>query len=57
MKVTDIIGRKPELETLKYLYESQKSEFLAIYGRRRVGKSFLIEEADFFVSVHSALWL
>ena len=42
MKVTDIIGRKPELETLKYLYESQKS---AIYGRRRVGKSFLIEEA------------
>ena len=45
MRTTDIIWRKPELETLKYLYESQKSEFLAIYGRRRVGKSFLIEEA------------
>lgn len=45
MRTTDIIGRKPELETLKYLYDSQKSEFLAIYGRRRVGKSFLIEEA------------
>ena len=45
MRTNDIIGRKPELETLKYLYDSQKSEFLAIYGRRRVGKSFLIEEA------------
>lgn len=45
MKTNDIIGRLPELEKIKYLYESQKSEFLAIYGRRRVGKSFLIEEA------------
>ena len=36
MRTTDIIGRKPELETLKYLYDSQKSEFLAIYGRRRL---------------------
>ena len=45
MRTTDIIRRKPELETLKYLYESPKSEFLAIYGKRRVGKSFLIEEA------------
>lgn len=38
MRTTDIIGREPELETLKYLYDSQKFEFLAIYGRRRVGK-------------------
>ena len=45
MRRTDLVGRKQELDTLKYLHESQKSEFLAIYGRRRVGKSFLIEEA------------
>ena len=40
-----IIGREEELATIKRLYDSERSEFLAIYGRRRVGKSFLIEEA------------
>lgn len=40
----NIIGRKQEIEELEHLLESDKSEFLAIYGRRRVGKSFLIEE-------------
>lgn len=39
-----IIGREEELATIKRLYDSERSEFLAIYGRRRVGKSFLIEE-------------
>ena len=29
---------------MEHLYSSDKSEFLAIYGRRRVGKSYLIEE-------------
>jgi uncharacterized protein len=39
-----IFARKEELQTLGRLYESKKPEFLAIYGRRRVGKTFLIRE-------------
>lgn len=38
-----IIGRWRELELLKELFESKKSEFIAIYGRRRVGKTYLIK--------------
>ena len=40
----EIIGRKRELEILERLYLSKKAEFLAVYGRRRVGKTYLIEE-------------
>jgi AAA+ ATPase superfamily predicted ATPase len=45
MNPSTVIGREEELNTISRLYESERSEFLAIYGRRRVGKSFLIEEA------------
>lgn len=44
MAKTAIIGRKAEMETLDRLYKSRKSEFVAIYGRRRVGKSYLVNE-------------
>ncbi len=37
-----IIGRKNELEILDNVYKSKKSEFIILYGRRRVGKTFLI---------------
>ena len=37
-----LIGRKKEKATLEKLYRSQKAEFLAIYGRRRIGKTFLV---------------
>lgn len=37
-----IVGRKAEQKTLSQFFESDKAEFLAIYGRRRVGKTFLI---------------
>lgn len=37
-----IIGRKNERETLGRLYRSNKSEFVILYGRRRVGKTFLV---------------
>ncbi len=37
-----LIGREKDLKTLKLCYESQESEFVAVYGRRRVGKTFLI---------------
>lgn len=39
-----IIGRKNELETLDRVYKSNKSEFLIVYGRRRVGKTFLVNQ-------------
>lgn len=40
-----IIGRKKERKILLSLLESHKSEFAAVYGRRRVGKTYLIREA------------
>lgn len=36
------IGRKNELQILENAYRSPKSEFIPIYGRRRIGKSELI---------------
>ena len=39
-----IIGRENEQKQLEQLYESEYSEFVAIYGRRRVGKTFLVRE-------------
>ncbi len=38
------IGRENELNTLDRLYNSDKFEFVVIYGRRRVGKTALISE-------------
>jgi len=39
-----LIGREKEISILKNCYESDKSEFVAVYGRRRVGKTFLVKE-------------
>lgn len=38
-----LVGRKKEIAILKELLQSDESEFVALYGRRRVGKTFLIE--------------
>lgn len=40
-----IIGRDNEIATLRGLLQSDESQFVAVYGRRRVGKTFLIREA------------
>lgn len=40
-----IIGRTEELEILQESLYSKESEFIAIYGRRRVGKTFLVNRA------------
>lgn len=37
------IGREKELQQLKEYISSDQSEFIAVYGRRRVGKTFLIQ--------------
>lgn len=39
-----IIGREKEKQILHKLFHSEKSELLALYGRRRVGKTYLISE-------------
>ena len=44
MAYQTIIGRNEEIKKLEKYLKSSKSEFVAIYGRRRVGKSYLIEE-------------
>lgn len=38
-----IIGREKEQKRLLEAFNSQKAEFIALYGRRRVGKTFLIK--------------
>ena len=40
----ELIGRKKEIKELERLYKSDSSEFVAVYGRRRVGKTYLIKE-------------
>ena len=40
----NVIGRVEEKKLLNKLFNSKKSEFVAVYGRRRVGKTFLIRE-------------
>lgn len=43
-KITDIvIGRQREKSELDRCVRSNRSEFIAVYGRRRVGKTYLIE--------------
>lgn len=39
-----IIGRETETELLKQYINSSKSEFIAVFGRRRVGKTYLIDQ-------------
>ena len=39
-----MIGREKEVGELNRLYHGQKAELVAVYGRRRVGKIYLIDE-------------
>ena len=52
-----IIGRKKEQDRLHECLISQKPEFVALYGRRRVGKTFLVRETlgDDFVFYASGI--
>lgn len=40
-----LIGREKEKQTLVSALSEEYSQFIAVYGRRRVGKTFLIREA------------
>lgn len=39
-----IIGRQREIALLQEIYESPRAEFVAVYGRRRIGKTYLIDK-------------
>jgi AAA+ ATPase superfamily predicted ATPase len=39
-----MIGRKDEITELQQIVESNQPEFLVVFGRRRVGKTFLVRE-------------
>lgn len=50
----NFIGRQKEIQLLQDVMESDKAEFVAVYGRRRVGKTYLIQQFfnnDFTFSV------
>ena len=40
--MNQIIGRKKEIKQLTEYYHSGKAEFVAVYGRRRIGKTYLV---------------
>lgn len=51
-----VVGREPERALLDAMLASREAELVAIYGRRRVGKTFLVREwvepkADVFLAV------
>ncbi len=58
MRKGTIIGREREMAELQQSLESDRSEFVIVYGRRRVGKTYLVDnffnyEYDFsFVGGH-----
>lgn len=41
---SELVGRLEEQRILNSIYRSNQAEFLAIYGRRRIGKTFLIKK-------------
>lgn len=55
--MSEIIGRKQEREELIRLYHSDRPEFVAVYGRRRMGKTFLIKQTlkDKFTFQHTGV--
>jgi hypothetical protein len=40
----EIVGRAKEIKKLEDIFASKDAEFLAIYGRRRVGKTYLVRQ-------------
>ena len=52
-----LIGREREQRWLREAYQSDEPQFVAVYGRRRVGKTYLVRECfnDKFVFQHSGV--
>ncbi len=54
---SNIISRENEIKELLEIYNSKSSEFVVVYGRRRVGKTFLVRELfeNKFTFYHTAV--
>ncbi len=54
-----MIGRKKEINELMDLYNGNKTEFVVVYGRYGVGKTYLVNQVfkDKFLFKHTALSL
>lgn len=52
-----MVGRIKEQRRLRELYDSEESEFVVVYGRRRIGKTYLVRETfdGEFAFCHSGL--
>lgn len=52
-----LIGRKKEIQELQQAYDSDESKFVAIFGRRRIGKTYLVREVfqDNFAFTYSGM--
>ena len=52
-----MVGRKKELDIIRECMEADRSRLIVVYGRRRVGKTFLVREAfDYkFTFTHTGL--
>lgn len=52
-----LIGRKKQQAELREAYSADESKFVALYGRRRVGKTYLVKQTfkDEFTFTHSGL--
>ena len=52
-----MVGRKKELDVIRECMEADRSRLIVVYGRRRVGKTFLVREAfDYkFTFTHTGL--
>ena len=53
-----IIGRQKEQMQLRQMYASEQSEFVVLYGRRRVGKTYLVRETfqNTFAFKHTGIY-
>ena len=50
-----MIGRQREIKALRDAYAAEYSEFVAVYGRRRIGKTFLVNETfNYQYAFHAA---
>lgn len=52
-----IIGRNQETQELMHAYRRKQSQLVAVYGRRRVGKTYLVRELfkDEFAFYHTGV--
>lgn len=52
-----LIGREKEIQELRQAYDSGESKFVAVFGRRRIGKTYLVREVfqDDFAFTYSGM--